>query len=304
MKEYLGIDIGGTNVKMGVVDEEGRIHDFYSYPTIDWRQSGQFVEKLIEAIRFRLTGHKEVRHVGIGVPGTLTKDRKTPLEVPAIADINGVPLVGHIVQALPGFAVAMENDAHAAALGELYFSEQPPGDNFLFITLGTGIGSAAVIDRQLFLGGGGNAMELGHIVSRFERRLESNIGKRGMLAMAEAMLTDYRQPTMLPRDETLSGTKLILAAEGGDKLALRVFREVGHLLGEGLVAAIRLLDIKTVLVGGGLSAAFSYIEEGVHATLHQYLTPYYLDELTVRKATLGNDAGILGAASLCFIERS
>lgn len=301
MKEYLGIDVGGTNVKMGIVDTAGHIHDFQSYPTADWKSSGKFIEKLADAINYRLTVYKNISRIGIGIPGNISKDRTTIMEVPSIPDLNGVELVKILQQRVPGIPIIMENDANAAALGELYFSKGAVEDDYLFITLGTGIGGAAIIDRKIFLGGDGNSMELGHIVSRYERRLESNIGKQGMLNIANSMLTDYRGKTILVPGEVTS-SKLIVAAENGDELALKVFRTVGEILGEGLVAVIRIMDVKTIIVGGGLSAAFGYIQAGAEEILHKYLTPYYLNKLSIRRATLGNDAGILGAASLCFIE--
>jgi glucokinase len=299
MKEYLGIDIGGTNVKMGVVDEGGHIHDFHSYPTAEWRKSGKFIEKLSEAIKFRLTVHKEIKKIGIGIPGTVSKDRRTVLEVTAISELNGVNLADVLQTNLPGISIALENDASAAGLGELYFSKSEMEDDFIFVTLGTGVGGVAIIDRKIFMGGDGNSMELGHIVSRYNKRLEQNIGKQGMLNLAAMHFGNYKGNTLLKSGD-LSTTKLILAAEQKDELALQVFNEIGEILGEGLIAAIRILDIKTVIIGGGLSATFEYIKGGMQKMLQQHLTPYYTNALSVRKATLGNDAGLLGAASLCY----
>ena len=110
----------------------------------------------------------------------------------------------------------------------------------------------------------------------------------------------YKGPTQLPGDGSISTTGLVAAAAAGDDLALKILDEVGAMLGESLVALIRILDIKTVLIGGGLSASFDYIMPAVQQQLNYWLTPYYLDALKIQKATLGNDAGLLGAASLCF----
>ncbi len=301
MKEYLGIDIGGTNVKMGVVDESGHIHDFHSYPTAEWRKGNKFIEKLGEAIQVRLTIHKNVTKVGIGIPGTVSKDRRTVLEVTAIPELNGINLADELQTGLPGISILLENDASAAGLGELYFSKEPIEDDFAFVTLGTGVGGVAIIDRKIFLGADGNSMELGHMVSRYGKRLEQNIGKQGMLNLAAMHIQNYQGATMLKASD-ISTTKLILAAEQKDELAMQVFNEIGEILGEGLVAIVRILDIKTIIIGGGLSATFEYIKGGMDHILNKYLTPYYLESLSVRKATLGNDAGILGAASLCFSD--
>ena len=91
-----------------------------------------------------------------------------------------------------------------------------------------------------------------------------------------------------------------MAAAEGDDLALQILDEVGEMLGEGLVTLIRILDIRKILIGGGLAASFDYIMPGVNRQLEYWLTPYYKNGLSVKRATLGNDAGLLGAASLCF----
>lgn len=93
---------------------------------------------------------------------------------------------------------------------------------------------------------------------------------------------------------------LIESAAAGDELALEVFSRVGHLLGEGLVSTIRILDIKNIFVGGGISASYDFVQASMIKALQNNLTPYYLEALRIKKASLGNEAGLLGAASLCF----
>lgn len=297
--KILGIDIGGTNVKMGIVDKQGNITDFYSYPTAEWRSSGDFTSQLVQAISFRLVNHKEVTGIGIGLPGTLNKERTQPVEVTAIPEINGTKLHKTLSERFPKAKIRLENDANAAALGEYYFSPEHEEDTFCFITIGTGIGSAAVINKKIFNGGDGNAMELGHIVSRGEKRLEENTGKQGLLDLTYHKLETYKGKTLLRQDTPLKASELVVAAEQGDKLAQEIFYEIGEMLGEGIVAMVRILDIKTIIVGGGLSASFKSIEPGIRKITDKYLTKYYLKDLIVRRASLGNDAGLLGAASLC-----
>jgi len=169
----------------------------------------------------------------------------------------------------------------------------------LFITLGTGIGSACVLDGRIFSGGDGNGLELGHIPSRNNKRLEANIGKQGVINLASNRLAEFHGETLISRDQPMSATKLVVAASDGDLFARQVFNEVGEILGEGLVALVRILDIKTVVIGGGLSASFEYIKPGVLRVMNLLLPSYYTNSLDFRLASLGNDAGVLGAASLC-----
>lgn len=299
--EYLGIDVGGTNVKMGIVDANtGKISNFYSHDTSSWRESGHFVDRFGDAVALQLLANKDVKQVGIGLPGMLNRDRTVPLEITAIPEIDNIPMVDVLTRRFPGVQFFLANDANAAALGEYYFAEEKLTENYIFITLGTGVGGAAIINKKIFTGGDGNAMEPGHIPSRNGRVLERNIGKVELLELANEHRKSFKGKTQLPDDGSISTTGLVAAAAEGDELALQIWTEVGEMLGEGLAALIKILDIKQVLIGGGLSASFDYILPAVKKTLEYWLNDYYKNGLSIKRATLGNDAGLLGAASLCF----
>jgi glucokinase len=299
--EYLGIDVGGTNVKMGIVNaENGNITNFYSHDTGKWRTSGHFVDNLGDAIAVQLKENSEVKKVGIGVPGLITRDRNSLVEITAIPEIDGTPIIPMLKKRFADCDFYLENDANAAALGEYYFGEEKLPEDYIFVTLGTGVGGAAIIDKLVFKGGGGNAMEPGHMPSKNGKVLERNIGKNELLDLATSMRAAFKGTTQLASDGTISTTGLVAAAAEGDELALAIFDEVGVMLGDGLVSMIRILDITTILIGGGLSASFDYIMPAVNRQLNYWLTPYYVKTLIVKRATLANDAGLLGAASLCF----
>lgn len=299
--EYLGIDVGGTNVKMGLVNAEtGNISNFYSHDTASWRGNNRFVENLGDAIAVQLVENPNVKKVGIGVPGLITRDRQTLLEITAIPEINGIHIIPYLKERFPDREFYLENDANAAALGEYYFGEEKVPEDYIFVTLGTGVGGAAIIDKQVFKGGGGNAMEPGHMPSANGKVLERNIGKNELLALANKMRAEYLGTTNLPDDGSISTTGLVAGALEGDELSLMIFDKVGTLLGDGLVSMIRILDITTILIGGGLSASFDFILPAIERQLKYWLTPYYIKTLEIKRATLANDAGLLGAASLCF----
>ncbi|MDR6560488.1 MULTISPECIES: ROK family protein [unclassified Arcicella] len=299
--EYLGIDIGGTNVKMGIVNSEtGQISNFYSHDTVSWRKSGHFEDRLGEAIGLQLIDNKNITKVGIGLPGMINSARVTPIEITAIPELNNVPLVEILKKRFPAVDFFLENDANAAALGEFYFGEDRIDESYIFITLGTGVGGAAIIGKKVFSGGRGNAMEPGHTPSVNGKVLERNIGKNELLDLANTMRKEFRGVTQLPDDGTISTTGLVASASEGDALALQVFTKVGELLGENLCHLVAILDINLILIGGGLSASFDYILPSITSTMERWLTKYHADGLTIKRATLGNDAGLLGAASLCF----
>jgi len=299
-EHVLGVDVGGNHVKMGFVDPEGNIHNFNSHYTKDFVATGDFTDKLIQTIQFNLLSYSQpVTKIGIGFPGTLSKDRNYTLNIPSLPELLNAPTGQHLRAGLPECMVFLANDAKAAAMGELHFAATPPPDTFAFITLGTGIGSAYVQNRQIFVGEG-NALELGHIVSRNGVVLEKNIGKQGILNLAAVRLGTWAEPTVISREKPLSATEMVVEANNGDAFCRSVFYEVGQILGEGLVALIRILDVNNILIGGGLSASWEFVRPGTENVLNAWLPPYYMDKLHMSKATLGNDAGLLGAASLCF----
>jgi glucokinase len=298
--EYLGIDIGGTFVKFGLVNAEGILLKFHKVPTAELIATGDFVQAFIELLKIEFDKYPHIEDVGIGVPGTLNKERSRVLEVPAIPALNGLEFAGKLSAQFPNKHFVLENDANAAALGELHFSGQAMPSNFFFITLGTGVGGAAIIDNEIFKGGDGNSMEIGHVMSHHDRSLEQNIGKKGMLDLAAQMLSAYEHESLVRSRGVLGSQMLIKAADDGDELALAVFHKVGYLLAEALVAAIRIIDIKSIVIGGGLSACFQHIHGPIMELLHQKLTPYYTKDLQLMRARLGNDAGLIGAAALCL----
>lgn len=296
--QLIGIDIGGTFVKFGLIGKDGAVLEFHKIATEEMKAGGEFVKNFIQYLEKELARFPHVKSIGIGIPGTLNKERSMVLEVPAIPDLNGLALGDYLSKSFPEKVFSLENDANAAALGELHFSNNNLPDNFLFITLGTGVGGAAIINRQVFKGGDGNSMEIGHVVSQHDQSLEMNIGKKGMLKLAAEMTNAYQKESLIKSKGVLGSQMLIKAADEGDELAIAVFHKVAVLLAEALVSTVRILDVKTILIGGGLSACFNHIIDPLIDVLHHKLTPYYTKELVIKKALLGNDAGLIGAAAL------
>jgi len=296
MENFFGIDVGGTNIKVGLVDEEGKLLNKVKYST---RESSDFVTYFIDVMKSEFEQHPEASKVGIGIPGVISKDRTTMLDIPNIPNLNGVNLKDNLVKAFPDKTFHLENDAAAAALGEYYFAGMAMPENFIFITLGTGVGGGVILDGNVFKGGDGNGVEIGHILSSNGKTLEQNIGKKGIMLMYEKLKDKHKKSTI---HKLSSFEPKYIAKEGldGDKLGKKIFTAVGEYLGEALVAAIRLFDIKTILIGGGLSVAIDILMPPMNKIFAKHLPPYYTDHIDIRRAQLKNEAGIIGAASLCF----
>ncbi|MFC2125277.1 ROK family protein [Bacteroidota bacterium] len=301
MEHFFGIDIGGSNVKIGLVDTEKGLMEKNKYPTIKLRENNDFVQNFSDVLKIEFEKYPEVNKVGMGIPGTSSKDGRSTIEIPNLSDLDDKPFIDKLESDHPGKEFLMDNDANVAALGEYYFGVEKLPENYVFITLGTGVGSAAIIDHHIWRGGDGNGMEMGHIMSRNGMELEHIIGKKGLMDMINKLLKKSKEDSLIGKKFNTWDTKLLVsAAEGGDKVVLKTFKKVGVLLGEALVTTIRLLDIKTILVGGGISQSYDFVVKPMVKTINKNLTPYYTKDLMIRKATLGNNAGIIGAASLCF----
>jgi len=299
---FLGVDVGGTHLKIGLVDRGGKMLDFQQEDTTSYRDHPDgFGKCFIEGLGKYLKKYPEVDKVGIGLPGMITKDRATPLEIPAIPNLNGFPLKTGLLEAYPNHEFYMENDAAAAAIGEFYFGKGDVAENFLFITMGTGIGSAMVLEGQVFKGSRGNALEMGHMLSRGNAGLENLVGRNGILRIMANLVAAYPEKAGELVGKELGTHLLVDTAKAGNEVSLMVFKEVGEILSEAIVSAVRILDVTDVYFGGGISAGLEFMMPTIEYNTRKYLTPYYVKDLKLKKATLENNAGTLGAAALCFM---
>ncbi len=298
---FLGVDVGGTHLKIGKVNQKGEILSFDKEDTTPYRDNPNgFNQCFVEIIGKYLSKYPDVKRVGIGLPGLINKERTTTLEIPAIPALDGFNLKGALLDKYPNTSFFLENDASAAAMGEFKFSSTRPSPNFLFITMGTGIGSAMVLDGQIFKGARGNAMEMGHMMSLGNARLETLIGRNGILNILDRMIKAYPEKAGVLNDQELGTHLLVDTANEGNPVSLMTFEEVGNILGIAIVSTVRIVDVNEIYFGGGISAGLEFMMPALEKTVRQYLSKYYLKDIKLSKATLGNNAGTLGAAALCF----
>lgn len=299
---FLGVDVGGTHLKIGLVDREGNLLDFQKEDTTPYRDHPDgFGACFIDGLGKYLEKYPEVEKVGIGLPGMISKDRTTPLEIPAIPALNGFALTSGLQNKYPKHEFFLENDAAAAAIGEFYYGKGDTVENFLFITMGTGIGSALVLDGQVFKGSRGNALEMGHMLSRGNAGLETLIGRNGILRIMDNLVGAYPEKAGELVGKELGTHLLVDTAKTGNEVSLMVFKEVAEILSEAIVSTVRILDVTDVYFGGGISAGLEFMMPTIEYNTRKYLTPYYVKDLRLKKATLENNAGTLGAAALCFM---
>lgn len=297
-KHCLAIDIGGTHIKVGVFDYDGHLLEKTIVDSSVIGLRGDPINDIAHWIIDPIINKYSIDAIGIGVPGLLSRDRSTAIEVCNLKILEGVNINYGLNCMYPGVDVFIENDANAGALGALMFDDNISTDTFGFITIGTGIGSAAIINGKLFTGGNGNGLEIGIFPSRNGENLESNIGRAGFVRRAMRYAKEFGSNLCL--HSNISPEMILASAKGGDRAALTALEESCQILSECLASFIASLDVHAIYIGGGMAPCFDFPRQSISRTLGNMLSPYYLIDLKIETSTIGNDAGIHGAASLCI----
>ncbi len=298
MATYLGLDFGGTKLAAGLADERGRLLAFERCPT----DAAAGPEGAISAMRQLVVsfprGLPEPIAVGISFGGPVDLEcRRTILSHhgPGWEDF---PLVERVAD-LWRRPVAMDNDANAAALGELRFGAGQGYRNALYVTVSTGIGAGVIIDGKLYRGSRGLSGEIGHVIVLPDGPL-CPCGKRGCveaIASGPSIARTYAEKTGLPPD-SVAAEIVFRRAEQGDQIASDVLRRAIGLLGIGLANAINLLDPDVVVIGGGVSRAGDAFFEPLREAVRSSSAPSPPGAVPIVPARLGDAVGVLGAVAL------
>ncbi len=294
--QVLGIDVGGTTVKFGVVNSQGNITAQKAFNTDEWESKG-FVDCLKEKIKEYLTTFQSIDKIGIGWPGLLSRDRYSVISLANIPSVQNVNVVEEIQSVIPEVHVLMENDASCACLGEMQYGIAQNEDHYVMLTLGTGVGGGIVINRKLFIGGNGNAAEFGHCLSRNGKELEHILGLNHIIEYTKDRLVN-EQPLTLLETNNLTPKSIFEAAEKGDEFCQSIYDYLGTFLGESIVAIINTLDITTFVLAGGVAGAFDYLRPAIQSVIDENMVPYYKGKFNLLKSSLHGEIGLLGAASL------
>lgn len=309
MKSAIGIDVGGTFIKGGRVGREGIIGATVQVPTGAEHGPEAVIKNIIEVIR-SLGMNEEQTGVGIGMPGLVSLDHDTVKYPPNFSGWTVVPLAARIRAAI-GFPCIVDNDANCAAIGEAAFGAGREIPDFIFATLGTGVGGGIIINGEVYRGETGAAGEIGHTTIDYRGPqcncgsfgcVETYVGNRYFCARVEAALatrTDSMLHAMLKEDTGGMSPELVArAAAAGDAFSAQQLYDAGYALGVGLANAMALLDIHTVIVGGGVAQAGELLFAGTRRAITQFSQKPMAEAFRLLPATLGNTAGILGAARL------
>jgi len=310
----VGIDIGGTKVLGGVVDQTGAVirRARRDTPT----EGGVALTQAIADVALELMNEEEIESVGVSVAAFISADRKTILATPNIKDWNGVNLDYELTTRI-GLPVVIENDANSAAWGEFKFGAARGKENILMLTVGTGIGGGIVVDSNLHRGSFGNAAEIGHL-RIVHNGLLCGCGAHGCFEQygsGTALLRHAREAIVANPDrsrnilgrgdgtiEGVKGSAITEAARDGDELALSVFKTTGDYIGAGIASLAVILDPEAVVIGGGVIDAGEILLNPIRTSMDKYM-PFAgkHPHPQIIGAQLGNEAGLVGVADLARI---
>jgi glucokinase len=308
----IGVDLGATTVKTGIVSADGVLVYQNRLPT-NAEQGPEGVVAQIEAsVRdaIRHANGRMLRGIGIGSPG-MVDDAGTVQAPPNFAAWDNVPLADELRKRFAGLPVVVENDANAAAIAESRFGAGKEWSDFLFVIWGTGVGGGVILGNKIYRGPTGGAGEIGHITIDY-RGPQCNCGNRGCVEayVGQRYLSERTAERLKGRpaskiaqlvggDLSKIEPKIIAdAAHDGDTLATEILTEAGELLGVAIASVMNMFDLRVSVIGGGVSAAGEFVIRTIEDSVRARVMKPLRSGVRVLPATLGNDAGILGAAGL------
>jgi glucokinase len=301
---FIGLDIGGTYLKAARIDRDGRLLDRRHEPIVK-DSIDRLIEQLEAAVQSLNVGRTSA--VGVGVPAIVEHNNRVRAS-PNLPILDGQLLAGEIWRRT-GLPTFLENDANAAALAEAWLGAGGGTENLLFVSLGTGVGGGIVLGGHVWAGRSGYAGEIGHIQVDDQGQpcgcgghgcIETIAGAPAWARQAEACLASG-QPSAL-RGLTLDPAVIADAAREGDAVAIQVVEEVARALGIGIAAALLLLNLERVIIGGGVAAAGSVLLDRIVRHVQQRIFPQVFADAQIRSAELGSDAGVIGAARVAMLK--
>ena len=307
MKYCFGVDIGGTTVKLGLFTTDGEIVDKWEIKTRTENQGEAVLPDIAEALKEKLEEKKidrdEVEGIGVGVPAPVN----TECVVQNTANLGwGYKEVKREMEELSGMRAEIGNDANVAALGEMWLGAGKGRKNIVMVTLGTGVGGGIIIDGKPLVGAHGAGGEIGHLCVNYEEIdhcgcgntgcLEQYASATGITRLANIRLAKDDAKSVL-REQEVSAKTVFDAVKAGDAVAKEIAEEFGKYLGHAMANLAAVADPSAIVIGGGVSKAGEVLIEYVEKNFKERAFFANKDTEFVL-ATLGNDAGICGAAKL------
>ncbi len=316
MKYSIGVDLGGTDIKAGLLSEDGSLSyrmvvstrvDEGAKPIAT--RIAHIIRKIINATESESHQNREIIGIGIGSPGLIIANSGIIHFSPNFPGWTDIPLLDYVSTELDDIDLPLyiDNDVNVMVLGELHHGAGVGYENVVALTLGTGVGGGVVIDRQVYHGSWNTAGELGHTIVQPKGRkcgcgntgcLEAYAGAKGIVERTQQLIAEGKK-TSLNHDE-LTPKQIANAANDGDKLAVEIFSETGRYIGIALTSIAHILNPQIAIIGGGIAAAGeSLLFQHIRKEFKQR-TMDIPSDMEIVPAKLGNQAGLVGAAMLAY----
>ncbi len=310
----IGIDVGGTTTKCGVVDARGTVLAQTVVTSLS-EDVNDFIATVAEGLGriIEEAGAKgRIRGIGVGAPNGnyYTGEIKNAVNL-TWCKTGTVPFAKLLSKKMGGIPVSLTNDANAAAVGEMTYGAARGMKDFIMITLGTGVGSGIVIDGKVVYGHDGFAGELGHTCAVRDNGRQCNCGKRGCLETycsatgvartAREWLEMSDEPSSLRSLDTITSKDVFVAAQEGDAIAKRIFEYTGKILGRSLSDFVAFSAPEAIVLFGGLARAKEFLLEPLEKSMNENMLPLWRGKVDIVFSTLKeSDAAILGASALAW----
>ena len=305
------VDLGGTHLRAATIDAAGKIHSRVKQTTPAAEMADEIVSAIVGAARQcqqQVAAGDSIRAISVVVPGSVNVAAGKIVKAPNLPCLDGFPLTEALTREL-GWRAILENDANAAALGEMWQGAARGRRAIVCVTLGTGVGGGIILDGKLWRGVNDSAAEIGHMCVDPFGGVACTCGSRGCLevyASATAIVRMAREAkprhpnSVLSASNHLTSEEIFRAGVAGDELALEVYRRMGTYLGIGLANLINILNPEMIVIGGGVVNAWELFERDMNHQVAERAFPLPAAEVKIVPAECGDDAGLLGAAHLAF----
>lgn len=302
MKKYvIGVDVGGTNIKLGLVHSQGHIVARSYFSTIPFSSSKtELIAALAQEIKVIIISHhlknRDIAGVGVGLPGLVDDHRGIVRFLPNIPGWRNVRLKAILEKKL-NLPVFIDNDVKLITLAEWKFGAGRGVKNLICLTLGTGVGSGLILDNRLYCGSTNAAGELGHMPLNEHGPacncggfgcLETYVGNKRLFALASRMMNQRGMTTQ----------KMFALANQGHKKALQYWRQAATHIGNGLVGIVNLLNPELIVIGGGVSHNEKFLFPRIREVIKERAMDLQASVVKIKRAQLSDDAGIIGAQVL------
>jgi glucokinase len=303
-------DLGGTHLRAATVDKHGQIRFRLKQNTPQVKDANAIVDAIVAAVREseQSGGTDEISALSLVVPGTVNVEQGSVVKAPNLPCLDGFRLAAALREQLDLPAI-LENDANAAAVGEMWQGAAVGCNTIICVTLGTGVGGGIILDSKLWRGVDGSAAEIGHMCVDPFGGVACTCGSRGCLevfASATAIVRMTREASPRYPDSVLQGREdrtaeaIFDAGQQGDELALEIFRRMGVYLGIGLANLINILNPEMIVIGGGVVNGWDLFARHMHQQVEERAFPLLASRVKIVRAKCGDDAGLFGAARLAL----